>query len=157
MIWGHIDHTPMAHLPAPVAEALAWIRRTDVEHLAPGRYHSASDNAWMQVMDLRTQPADRLYPEVHRHHVDVQFLWRGCEQIGVAIDDGTHPVQQAWDAERDIVFYQRAAGESWLHLRPGHFAVFFPQDVHRPGCLDRQATLIRKIVVKIPLARFQRP
>jgi YhcH/YjgK/YiaL family protein len=35
---------------------------------------------------------------------------------------------------------------------PGSYAIFFPQDVHRPGCNKNRETPIRKIVVKVALS-----
>ncbi|MEA0591621.1 YhcH/YjgK/YiaL family protein, partial [Escherichia coli] len=32
-----------------------------------------------------------------------------------------------------------------------HHPIFFPQDVHRPGCILQTASEIRKIVVKVAL------
>ncbi|WP_250694922.1 YhcH/YjgK/YiaL family protein, partial [Escherichia coli] len=32
-----------------------------------------------------------------------------------------------------------------------HYPIFFPQDVHRPGCIMQTASEIRKIVVKVAL------
>jgi len=35
---------------------------------------------------------------------------------------------------------------------PGSYAIFFPQDVHRPACHKTVATPIRKIVVKVAIS-----
>ncbi|MDQ9476728.1 YhcH/YjgK/YiaL family protein, partial [Serratia marcescens] len=103
---------------------------------------------------LHTQPPDALRPEVHRQNVDVQFLVSGTELIGVAADSGDNVVHQELLAQRDILFYQDVADESWLTMQPGNFAVFFPQDVHRTACINQRPSEIRKVVVKIPLASF---
>ena len=39
--------------------------------------------------------------------------------------------------------------ESTLTMTPGSFAVFFPSDVHRPGCLLDQSATVRKVVIKV--------
>ena len=39
-------------------------------------------------------------------------------------------------------------------MRPGNFAVFFPEDIHRPGCADGQSGKIRKIVVKVAVSEL---
>ncbi|MNE77603.1 Toxin-antitoxin biofilm protein TabA [compost metagenome] len=106
------------------------------------------------MLDLHTQQPSDLRPEVHRQNVDVQFLVSGSELIGVAADRGDNPIHQELLAQRDIIFYQDVADESWLTMQPGNFAVFFPPDVHRPACINQQPCDIRKVVVKIPLALF---
>ena len=54
-------------------------------------------------------------------------------------------------AERDIIFYHGAENESEITMAPGSYAIFFPQDVHRPACIKNKATPIRKVVVKVAL------
>ncbi|MCV4731272.1 YhcH/YjgK/YiaL family protein, partial [Escherichia coli] len=41
--------------------------------------------------------------------------------------------------------------ESFIEMIPGSYVIFFPQDVHRPGCILQTASEIRKIVVKVAL------
>ena len=38
---------------------------------------------------------------------------------------------------------------------PGSYAIFFPQDVHRPACIKNKETAIRKIVVKVAISELQ--
>ena len=94
MIFGHIANTAPEQYPAPVANAVAYLQRTDFSVLPAGRYEDPATGYVVQVLDLHTQPPDALRPEVHRQNVDVQFLVSGTELIGVAADSGTarHPV-----------------------------------------------------------------
>ena len=74
--------------------------------------------------------------------------------MGVTPDLGDNPIAQDYDAERDILFYTDVQNEVELIMRPGNFAVFFPEDIHRPGCADGQAAKIRKIVVKVAVSEL---
>lgn len=152
MIFGHIAHTAAEHYPSAIAKAVAYLQSTDFTVLAAGRYADPATGYVVQVLDLHTQPKDQLRPEVHRQNIDVQFLVSGTELIGVAADKGDNVIHQELLAERDIIFYQDVADESWLTMLPGNFAVFYPQDVHRPACINQAPCDIRKVVVKIPLA-----
>lgn len=154
MIFGHIAHTSPEQYPAPVASAIAYLQSTDFSALPAGRYQDPVTGYVVQVLDLHTQQPSDLRPEIHRQNVDVQFLVSGTELIGVAADRGDNVIHQELLALRDIIFYQDVADESWLTMKPGNFAVFFPQDVHRPACINQQPSAIRKVVVKIPLELF---
>ncbi|MGX1960813.1 YhcH/YjgK/YiaL family protein [Serratia proteamaculans] len=154
MIFGHIAHTSPEQYPAPVASAIAYLQSTDFGALPAGRYQDPATGYVVQVLDLHTQQPGDLRPEVHRKNVDVQFLVSGTELIGVVADRGDNLIHQELLAQRDIIFYQEVADESWLTMQPGNFAVFFPQDVHRPACINQQPGAIRKVVVKIPLELF---
>lgn len=54
--------------------------------------------------------------------------------------------------ERDLYFFEGADEESRLHMLPGRFAVFFPEDLHRPLCAGSIGVRrIRKAVLKVPV------
>jgi YhcH/YjgK/YiaL family protein len=139
-------------LPAALREALECLRNTDFTALAPGRHELRGDDIFFQVIDFTTKPAPQNRPEVHRTYIDVQHLVRGSEKIGFAADDGTNVVAKDLLNERDLLFYQDVASESWIEMIPGSFAVFFPNDVHRPGCAAEAPSAIRKVVVKVRAA-----
>lgn len=79
---------------------------------------------------------------------------------------GQAPVQvsqmhQPYQADRDIQFFadnNLGQLETFLPMLPGNFAVFYPQDLHRPACqlVDGQAAALRKVVVKVTLERLVR-
>lgn len=90
-------------------------------------------------------------PEVHCGYIDIQFLAWGEEKIGIAIDTGNNKVSESLLEQRDIIFYHDSEHESFIEMIPGSYVIFFPQDVHRPGCILQTASEIRKIVVKVAL------
>ncbi|MDZ6641922.1 YhcH/YjgK/YiaL family protein, partial [Escherichia coli] len=98
-----------------------------------------------------TREAAENRPEVHRRYIDIQFLAWGEEKIGIAIDTGNNKVSESLLEQRDIIFYHDSEHESFIEMIPGSYAIFFPQDVHRPGCILQTASEIRKIVVKVAL------
>ncbi|MFV2825327.1 YhcH/YjgK/YiaL family protein, partial [Escherichia coli] len=104
-----------------------------------------------QIIDLTTRPAEENRPEVHRRYIDIQYLAWGEEKIGIAIDTGNNKVSESLLEQRDIIFYHHCENESFIKMTPGSYAIFFPQDVHRPGCILQTASEIRKIVVKVAL------
>jgi YhcH/YjgK/YiaL family protein len=154
MIYGNIANLGDTGkwLPAALQEALHCLLNTDFMALAPGHHELRGDDIFFQVIDLTTKPATENRPEVHRTYIDVQHLVRGSEKIGFAADDGTNTVAEDLLKERDLLFYQDVANESWIKMIPGSFAVFFPNDVHRPACVAEAPSAIRKVVVKVRAA-----
>lgn len=150
MITGHIANTDPHHYPPAIAQALACLHRHDLTTLAAGRYQDSETGWTLQVLDLHTARLEENFPEAHRLHIDVQYLVAGEEVIGVATQPLDLPVHQPYDSERDIIFYQHAPEETLVRMLPGTFAVFFPQDIHRPNCAVGTPGPIRKVVIKIP-------
>ena len=152
MILGHISQPNPCRLPRAIEKALDFLRTTDFTALAPGVVDIDGRNIFAQVLDLTTQTWDENRPEVHRRYLDIQFLAWGEEKIGVAIDTGNNEISESLLEQRDIIFYHGSENESFIEMTPGTYAIFFPQDVHRPACHKTVATAIRKIVVKVAIS-----
>lgn len=152
MIFGHISQPNPCRLPAAIETALEFLRTTDFRTLQPGVVEIDGRTVFAQILDLTTQPREQQKPEVHRRYLDIQFLAWGEEEIGIAIDRGNNVIQEELLAQRDIIYYQNSENESFFEMVPGSYAIFFPQDVHRPACNKHRATAIRKIVVKVAIS-----
>lgn len=154
MIFGHVNDldTAFAWLPAPLKTAVEHLKQTDFNALPAGNYDLQGKDIYVQVIDMTTKPFAETRPETHRQYVDVQFLVRGREKIGVASDTGNNGVAEDLLAERDLLFCKTMENESTLTMTPGSFAVFLPSDVHRPGCAFDRPESIRKVVVKVRLS-----
>ena len=142
MIFGHIAQPNPCRLPAAIEKGLDFLRATDFNALEPGVVEIDGKNIYAQIIDLTTREAVE---------IDIQFLAWGEEKIGIAIDTGNNKVSESLLEQRDIIFYHDSEHESFIEMIPGSYAIFFPQDVHRPGCILQTASEIRKIVVKVAL------
>ncbi|MEZ2380544.1 YhcH/YjgK/YiaL family protein [Enterobacter sp. RCC_40] len=154
MILGHISQPNPCRLPRAIEKALDFLRTTDFTALAPGVVEIDGRNIFAQVLDLTTRTWDENRPEVHRRYLDIQFLAWGEEKIGVAIDTGNNEISESLLEQRDIIFYHGSENESFIEMTPGTYAIFFPQDVHRPACIKNKASAIRKIVVKVAISEI---
>lgn len=152
MIFGHISQLNPCRLPAAIEKALNFLRTTDFSQLSPGVVEIDGKTIFAQVIDLTTREPHENRPEVHRRYLDIQFLAWGEEKIGIAIDTGNNEVSEELLEQRDIIFYHHSENESFIEMVPGSYAIFFPQDVHRPACNKNGATPIRKIVVKVAVS-----
>jgi YhcH/YjgK/YiaL family protein len=156
MIFGHIEHaeTSFGWLPDPFKTVLAHLKSTDFGAKPVGAYDLQGKDIYVQVMDVTTREFAKTRPEVHAKYIDVQFIWRGREKIGVVSDHGHNEVEEDLLADRDVLFYRNVEKESVLELHPGNFAIFFPSDVHRPLCQFDGPEAVRKVVVKVAVALF---
>jgi len=129
------------------AKAFAFLRRSDLADLPRGRYEIDGSNCWAMVQEASLKPfADENTYEVHRAFIDIQAPITGNETIGV-----TEPEPKVFDGfnvEKDYVLF-KAKGEPWA-LKPGEFAIFFPEKgAHAPGLSIDGPRKIRKLVIKV--------
>lgn len=154
MIFGHVNDldSAFAWLPKPLKTAVEHLKTTDFLAMPVGNYDLQGRDIYVQVFDMTTKPFAETRPEVHREYIDVQFLCQGSEKIGVASETGNNTVAEDLLEQRDLLFYSAMENESTLTMIPGSFAVFFPSDVHRPGCAFDQPMSVRKVVIKVRAA-----
>ena len=87
--------------------------------------------------------------EAHQQHLDVQYVHRGEERIGIAYLADLTAGQ--YDPARDITTAEGMAA-LFLPLRAGAFAILGPQDAHKPGVALHAPARVRKVVVKVRMS-----
>lgn len=103
----------------------------DPERIADGR-HTLLEGRLAVILERaegRGPTGARL--EAHRKMIDIQLVLSGEERIGWRPQPECLGIVEAYSAERDIEFYSEEP-TTWLDLRPGDFAIFFPSDAHAP-------------------------
>lgn len=144
------------HYPKVIADAVKFFCKTDFSRYEEGEYELSGRDIFFQVKDLETKPVSHCRPEVHEKYIDVQFLYSGREAIGVVSDNGKNEISENLLKERDLIFYSSVENETLVTMSEGDFCVFFPSDVHRPGCERDGKSKIRKIVYKINIELFEK-
>ena len=136
-----------AELGPHFAKAIEFLKRKDLMRMPNGRYELDGENAYAMVQEATLKPWGTGRPEVHHEYFDIQLPLSGEETIGVGRFDPAIPGD--FDEEKDIGFYDVPVEP--LTLRPGAFAILFPEAcAHAPCCSeDAPGTTIRKIVIKV--------
>ena len=115
---------------------------------ADGRMDIDGDRLYASVATYETGSREERRFEAHRKYIDVQVLLEGEECIDVS-QDRDLPILEAYDEKRDVVFLKPPEHVASLVMKPGCFGVFYPHDIHRPGCRLREKCRVRKIVIKV--------
>jgi biofilm protein TabA len=115
--------------------------------LQDGRVEIDGDKCFALVQSYTTARSSEKRWECHKKYVDIQYVVSGSESIEYApihkllVEDDKTP-------NSDVIFFKPATGTN-LILEPGDFAVFFPQDGHKPGVVYDNVQQVKKIVVKV--------
>lgn len=157
MIYGHIssNETEKAYSEV-ISKAIKILKETDVTDMHHGKYPLDGDNMILQINEIITGPKKEKKPEVHRKYIDVQYMVHGQELIGFYPDCGDGEVLEDLLEENDVLFYEERddINELMLPMTDGCYAIFFPEDVHRPCCQMGSACDVKKIVLKIKVDRL---
>lgn len=151
MIVGFLDNLGREKglLPAALVKGLEYLAGTDLAALAPGKYEIAGSDIHASISEYTTDAKENKKPEAHVKYIDIQYIVSGAEEIGFGPLTGGLEVTEDRLAEKDVVFYRAVPGETMVRLTAGMYAVFFPWDVHRPGCAAGAPGPVRKVVVKV--------
>lgn len=125
------------------AQAFSFLLSEDLCSYQQGRIVLKEDNLYVNVDQTSPKQKTEAKLETHNKFIDIQFPLSGTEMIGYAprVD-----LEEAhYNAAKDITFYDTPA-TNYFVLRPGMFAIFFPEDAHAPAISD---TGVKKIVIKV--------
>lgn len=126
-------------------KAFDFLSQPDLNTMSPGKYEIDGDRVFAFISSDDGIKKEDTVLEVHRKYIDIQMVLDGFDDIGwLPLAQCSQPTGE-YDTEEDIRYYRDAAN-TWLALRPGFFAVFFPEDAHMPLISDGK---ILKVVVKI--------
>lgn len=129
-------------------KAFAFLKRTDLADLAPGRYEIDGANCWAMVQEAELTPfTDGAKVEAHRKYIDIQSPITGPETIGeMTMDEKLRALP--FDVERDCVLFN--APSRPVTIQPGEFVLYFPPNgAHAPVHSQDGVRKIRKLVIKV--------
>jgi biofilm protein TabA len=132
-----------------IALGLGYLRNFDPD-TPEGRYPLSGDDLFVLVQCYETGPATEKRFEAHREYLDIQYLATGSERILYLPVEGLQE-EVPYSEAADVVFFQEPGVSSSLLLRGGEFAVFYPSDAHKPGCMAGGREQVKKVVVKVRL------
>ena len=98
----------------------------------------------------QTKPRNEGFFESHRAYIDVQVVVSGEEFIEV-VDISALKVKEDRTPAKDVLIYHMTDAASAVRLRAGDAAILYPVDGHMPSISTGKPTLVRKIVVKVPV------
>ncbi len=147
MIFDRLEYAKLYHGLSPgIARGFDYLRTTDLRQLPPGRVEIDGESMFAMVVDEPTRIRSDCKWESHRRYHDIQYVVDGEEVMGFASLDQMRVVEP-FKESLDYAFYE--GDGQYITVRPGFFALFAPQDVHRPSMAVTTPMRVRKVVIKI--------
>lgn len=147
MIYDKLDYADLyMNLSEGIREGLLFLQNISSD-IAIGEY-ILSPRAKAIVSEYTTKLENENGYEAHRDYIDIQYLIDGAETICcLPVDKVEEKVP--YNKEKDIAFFDSKERPVELKIGNGFFAIFYPQDGHKPQlCVDKPM-MVKKIVLKI--------
>ncbi len=147
MIFDQLKNAPLYFpLGERIAKALQYLSQTDFTNVEPGTYEIDGENIFAIVQEYNTKPSSSAKWEAHKKYIDIQYMVSGKEKMGFT-DSQKVIVLQEYRQGNDITIYK---GEgNFLIADEGHFALFYPTDIHMPQLALNIPKEVKKVVVKV--------
>jgi biofilm protein TabA len=128
-------------------QAFEAISKMDLNTAEPAKFDIAGDELKGIVSRKQGMTAAESIAkfECHNRHIDIQRCISGVETIGWKPRQSCTLQKGDYNPEKDVLFFADVP-DMYFQLRPGQFAIFFPEDVHAPMIGEGE---IKKLVVKV--------
>ncbi len=131
-------------------KAFTYLKESNLQTLVPGRYTIDGDNVYAIVSEAPTKDYDKTAFESHRKYIDLQYVIIGEEKMSKA-PLASLTVSKPYNETTDLANY---TGDGKIYTVPaGTFIIFFPTDAHRPNITPGGNKVVKKIVIKIRVAK----
>lgn len=125
-------------------KAFEYLKSTDLKAQEPGKVVLQGSDLVVNISLAKGKTKEQAQLETHKKFIDIQIPLSCTETMGYtpanALPEGEY------NEEKDITKFA-GLSESYIDVKPGMFAIFFPQDGHAP-CISSEET-IKKVVVKV--------
>jgi biofilm protein TabA len=110
-----------------------------------------NSKVFANIEDTKTFPPEERKPEYHKDFIDIHLVIKGSEKIGFKPCSHQEITKQAiteFDSEKDLGFTKDSCLD-YVDLNVGDFAIFFPEELHKPLCHTKNHNSVTKIIMKI--------
>lgn len=129
------------------ADVVEFLRDHDLQTMEVGKYPIKDKDLFLNLTIAKGRAKEAAVLETHIEMIDIQIPL-SCEE-----SFGYTPLSDlpklAYNAEKDVTLYGDLSAQTYLTLKPGQMAIFFPQDGHAP-CISDHAE-IKKAIFKVAI------
>ena len=126
-------------------KAMAYLKSTDLLAHEAGKVELEGKDLFVNFAPTKGKSKEDAVIETHVKMIDIQIPLDATEVMGYT------PLcdlpEAAYNEEKDITKYPGVVAQDYVTIKPGMFAIFFPQDGHAPCITDVKE--IKKVIVKV--------
>jgi YhcH/YjgK/YiaL family protein len=128
-----------------ISKGFDFLRTTDLDSLSSGKHDIDGDTIFALVQEYQTKPLNECKLESHKKYIDIQYVIRGEEMMGVTTQNNQKIIEV--NEKKDYIFYDGIT--SLVRVSKGMFTIFFPDDLHQPCVQTESAAEVKKVVIKV--------
>ena len=126
-------------------EAFEFLKKENLSFIPDGRHQIAGNIVYVTIARQKGKGRKESKLEKHSEYIDIHFVLEGTDEIGWRSFDECRKIIEMPEPGKDMESFAEEP-DFYFKLRPGEFAIFFPEDCHAP--LSHENSL-RKGVIKV--------
>lgn len=127
------------------ADVVAFLEKNDLNTLEAGKHPIKDKDLFVNITTAKGRGKEAAVLETHIDMIDIQIPLSCEETFGYTPIDDLPAFE--YNAEKDITKYGDTMAQTYVTLKPGQMAIFFPQDGHAP-CIATEPE-IKKAIFKV--------
>ena len=128
-----------------IAKGFEFLHNTDLDAIPSGKHDIDGDTIFALVQEYQTKPLAECKLESHKKYIDIQYVIRGEEFMGITTKNNQKILEV--NEDKDYTFYEGTT--SLVRVSKGMFTIFFPDDLHQPCVQTESAAEVKKVVIKV--------
>ena len=129
------------------ADVVAFLKGHDLKTMEIGKYPIKDKDLFLNLTIAKGRGKEAAVLETHIKMIDIQIPLSCEETFGYTPLSDLPELE--YNAEKDVTLYGDLSAQTYLTLKPGQMAIFFPQDGHAP-CISDHAE-IKKAIFKVAI------
>ncbi len=123
-----------------------FIEKCKAEGIAVGKYEIDGKNVFANVQEYNSKEEAKY--ESHDNYIDIQYILKGNEMMYWEAREKCEEMI-SYNPDKDVTFYKDTEEAVALTVNEDEYAIFFPEDVHKPGMKIKESLPVKKILIKI--------
>jgi len=151
MIFDRIENLFRHELPQADA-VVSFLRANNVLKIPVGEIEINGRELFVRPSEYETKKPEEGKFETHRVYADLQFVVQGSEIMQTAPADVLEPLTE-YDPKGDYQFFKASRDIASHLVHAGEFAIFWPNEAHRPCCSPQNTPVkVKKLVFKVRIS-----
>lgn len=127
------------------ADVVEFLKDHDLNTLEAGKYLIKDKDLFLNLQVAKQRTKETAFLETHVEMIDIQIPLTCAETFGYTPQTDLPDFE--YNAEKDITKYGDTKPQTYVTVKPGQMAIFFPEDGHAPCIVDKPE--IKKAIFKV--------
>ena len=127
------------------ADVMEFLRQNDLSTMDEGKHPIKGDDLFVNIQMAKGRSREAAVLESHVRMIDIQLPIDAHETFGYS------PIcdlpDYEYNPEKDMTKYGDTPSQTYVTVKPGQMAIFFPQDGHAPCITEKE--VIKKAIFKV--------